>query len=116
MAEYIEREAAIRTALISDCEDVSLNDVIKVTEEVAEAIKRIPTADVAPVRHGKWTVYDMYEYKLADRTTAYEPVFACSVCGMHTESYVREDYPQMPEDADFPKYCPNCGARMDGES
>ena len=52
--EYIEREAASRAALIADCEDVSLNDVIKVTGEVAEAIKKIPTADVAPVRHGKW--------------------------------------------------------------
>ena len=55
--EYIEREAATRAALISDCEDVSLNDVIKVTEEVAEAIKKIPAADVVPVVRCKDCLY-----------------------------------------------------------
>lgn len=32
-----------------------------------------------------------------------------------TESYVRLNEPIMWEDADFPKYCPNCGAKIDGE-
>lgn len=84
MSEYIEREAATRTALISDCEDVSLNDVIKVTEEVAEAIKKIPAADVAPVRRGEWE-------------DGYRVVF-CSVCGEQSEW-------RTP-------YCPMCGAKM----
>ena len=51
-----------------------------------------PTADVAPIKHGRWESIDRYPYK------------QCSVCG-DTHDTVRN--------AD--EYCPYCGARMDGE-
>ena len=41
-----------------------------------------------------------------------KPVYRCSLCGRIIESYLRFDKPIMPEDADFPHYCPNCGADM----
>lgn len=47
-------------------------------------------ADVAPVKHGQWKRYS---------TTMME----CSLCGKHT---ARHKY----------NFCPNCGAKMDGDS
>lgn len=67
MNEYIDREAAIRAVLIADCEDVSLNDVIKVTGEVAEAIKKVPAANVAPIVYCK-DCYWWYTGKTTDGT------------------------------------------------
>lgn len=55
----------------------------------AEAIKAAPAADVAPVVHGAWQVTDRFK--------------ACSVCGY---AFAR----LLPD-----KYCPHCGAKMDGE-
>ena len=49
-----------------------------------------PTADVEPVRHGHW------EGK----------TYKCSLCGKWVDP--------LQGDADM-NYCPNCGARMDGE-
>lgn len=71
--------------------------------------------EYAKVRHGTWTIDNINEYDLSYGSTGYEPVYRCSSCGHVTESYLRLDRPIMPEDADFPDYCPNCGAKMDGE-
>lgn len=49
-----------------------------------------PTADVEPVRHGRW------EGK----------TYKCSLCGKWIDP--------LQGDADM-NYCPNCGAKMDGE-
>lgn len=65
------------------------------------------------VKHGHWTIEDMITYERSYGGTLYEPVYKCSCCGRVTESYVRGDEPIMPEDADFPKFCGNCGAKMD---
>ena len=51
-----------------------------------------PTADVAPVRHGRWVTTYRYGF----------PIWECSECGTQTGT------------ANFP-YCYDCGARMDGE-
>lgn len=67
------------------------------------------------LRHGKWRIKTINTFDLAYGTTGYEPVYQCSVCGGIEESYLRLDEPIMPEDADFPRYCPHCGARMDKE-
>ena len=60
-----------------------------------------PTADVAPVKHGKWEQRDYFDED--------SNVYVCSVC----------DEP-WTLDAGSPKennmyYCPNCGAKMDLE-
>ena len=64
-------------------------------------------------KHGTWSVYAIDTFKLTRGITAYGPVYECSECGGFTDSYLRFDEPKMPEDADFPRFCPNCGARMD---
>lgn len=65
------------------------------------------------VKHGHWIIEDIYTYERSYGGTLYEPVYKCSCCGRVTESYVRGDKPIMPEDADFPKFCGNCGAKME---
>lgn len=57
-------------------------------EIAIELIKRQPTIDAEPVRHGKWTVTPIY--------------IKCSECG--------ESFMLIPQN-----YCPNCGADMRGE-
>ena len=49
MAEYIEREAAIRALLNDAPEQVGYS-----REDAADCIFWLDAADVAPVRHGKW--------------------------------------------------------------
>jgi rubrerythrin len=68
---------------------------------VASAIKNIPTADIAEARHGHWITE-----KEALEIDRYDLAFTCSVCG-------RCDW-DCTESESF-NYCPNCGAKMDGE-
>ena len=56
----------------------------------------VDAVDVAPVRHGRWDSNDLNGYKWA---------FACSECGWV------DGYPFN----DRHNYCPNCGAKMDGD-
>ena len=81
MAEYIERQEAIGAAKHAWAKGL----------EPSQYIEIIPSADVAPVRHGRWKCHGDCG------------VTECSVCGWSIEEYVG-DY----------DYCPNCGAKMDG--
>lgn len=98
MAEYIERKAldkALTSAAVND------KDKNRRTWTTAICILHdLPAADVAPVVHGRWI--DRGDYV----TTAYGslPVNRCSECHMDVTL------------EDFDSYCPNCGARMDGDS
>lgn len=66
------------------------------------AIEHIPAADVAPVVHGRWVeVEGWYGETIAE----------CSACGA---DFVMTDG-ESPESHDY-HYCPNCGAKMDGEA
>lgn len=60
--------------------------------ECRKRLERLPVADVAPVRHGQWLRGNMPTYG----------GYKCSVCGGNTVHYKAN-------------YCPNCGARMDGD-
>jgi hypothetical protein len=62
--------------------------------------KSTPAADVVEVRHGEW------EIKTDDYDCEY---MMCSCCK-------EEFYPVDEDTVDAtPKYCPNCGAKMDGK-
>lgn len=88
MAEYIERESTIELL-----RSLGSRDYRREKGTIQEAIKMVsfpeytPSADVAPVRHGKWK---RYRKNLGE----------CSECGEIVS--VRSNY------------CPNCGAKMDG--
>ena len=87
MPEYIEREAAIEL-IMSEPQDAHY------PHWYAVKIKSIPTADVAPVRHGRW---------FPTKAPFMNECEDCSVCGYRTVWGHRYNY------------CPNCGAKMDGE-
>lgn len=73
-----------------------------------------PVGEQLIPKRGKWIIDGAFTYNLRELNgKAYEPVYRCSCCNRQTESYVRLDEPKMPEDADFPEYCPHCGARME---
>ena len=110
-AEYIEREKATEV-LCDACGNAACPKGFIPRCSYYEKMQTIPAADVVEVRHGRGIVDEISTHELSYGTTAYEPVYKCSVCGRLTESYLRYDEPIMPEDADFPHYCPHCGADM----
>ena len=85
MAEYIERESALYTILCEPTEE-------HYPSWYAAKIKALHTADVAPVKHGKWI----------EKTFLMGTSNFCSLCGCH--------YGMPHEKYNF---CPNCGARCD---
>lgn len=86
MSDYIKREDAIKAF-----DPLQRRDWY--TPWIVETLKDLPSADVAPVRHGQWININEYPYE------------RCSICG-ETHDTVRC----------LDNYCPNCGARMDGEN
>lgn len=126
MDDYIKREA-LRDALY-DADAITMNGV--------KILNQFPSADVAPVKHGRrnhsdkhlWFKdsdgeIDIFMYRDGchhgpvcrvcgvsfcvnctpdfDETTCYLGHYECSECGY-----------QMEEDTS--RFCPNCGAKMDG--
>ena len=85
MDEYIERKALRDT----------LYDADAITMSGVKILNQFPSADVAPVRHGRWV---SVPHKLAR---------VCSVCNRD------EPYKFADVDADVYNYCPHCGAKMD---
>ena len=82
MSDYIKREDAIEKL------------EIHISMDLLDDIKDIPSADVAPVRHGHWI-------KITP-----SGVYECSKCGKYVMTCDIEEY----------KYCHRCGARMDGDN
>ena len=90
MDEYISREEAVKK--IKSC-IFTANDAWEcgyntAMGEITEMIKHIPAADVEPVRHGRW-----------DELATF---LICSKC-------------KKPFKYQY-SYCPNCGAKMDGDA
>ncbi len=59
--------------------------------------------DVAPVRHGKWEVSESGE------------MCTCSECGAVFDISIGTGCYVDGEELELPKYCLNCGAKMDAE-
>ena len=79
--EFIEREAALS----------AIKQALEKGEGPSLYIKRIPAADVAEVRHGRWLCVD----------TDTEQFFLCNKC--------------KKKECWESNYCPDCGAKMDEE-
>lgn len=95
MTEYIEREAALRE--IERRETFMVGDKYISVDSMNTFIKNRPAADVAPVVHGRWEQDadgDWY-------CTNCDEVVA--ICESGKERTYRKPY------------CPNCGAKMDGD-
>lgn len=103
MAEYIEREAAIDAIMKVYVRTAGYKARERVFE-AKEAVHRLPVADVAPVVHGQWISWEE-----ADNFTPSPHRHECSVC--HDAAQVLVNNIELLSD-----YCPNCGARMDGDA
>lgn len=92
MADYIGRDAVYHAISV----DGGLNAYEKAY--CIDIVRKIPAADVAPVRHGRWVDHCVRDWR-------------CSECGdkiikfRSVDGYCYDDKPN---------FCPNCGARMDG--
>lgn len=96
MDDYIKREEAIDAVLNVYFNTPKINLIGKL---FYDAILKLQPADVAPVRHAK--VID----KISDDHETIKPWdyrYYCSAC-------------KIPMRDSWNKYCPNCGAKMDGE-
>lgn len=109
MKEYIERAEVLdicqkeyedRLRMADYCGDT-------VAWDIGGAIKGIPAAEVAEVRHGRWNPEIHHTYIPVEYDQNGDPIlheytsFRCSLCG-------REEPKEEP-------YC-HCGARMDKEA
>ena len=94
MAEYIEREAAIAnlTALEVTNPSATMTDAKRLLADM-------PAADVAPVAHGRWINQPLWGIG----------VCSCSNCKDKSQIFVFSNG-EISE-----KFCPLCGARMDGD-
>ena len=97
MTEYIEREKVLsKAAPVAGC----FSDMIS-----AYDVAMLPAADVSPVRHGHW---------ISLTECANEGVY-CSIC---EKKVWKSDYTwcsKRRRNKLQSNYCPNCGAKMDGE-
>lgn len=91
MAEYIER-GELASWLKKAGKFLKIEEdhkrVCHVIGKIIDHIEAMPASDVVEVRHGKWI--EDHEF------------FKCSECGYLT-------------DYRLSNFCPDCGARMDGE-
>ena len=105
MKEYIER-AAVHELVKSIPHYQMFNydrteSLIGISpDDVDFGVDKIPAADVAEVRRGRWLTTDAYPHHLY-----------CSVC---YKTYAKNA--KWVNELDLPtNYCPNCGALMDGK-
>lgn len=100
MDEYISREAVVRYLKGYSEKELNKNGnfgmiISSVLNKVERALSEIPASDVQPVKRGRWI--DTGDWVGEDLY-----IFRCSACNERS--------------LEAGNFCPNCGARMDGES
>lgn len=107
MAEYVERGALledVENTLVFSGRTGHLNPKQIGAQMVVQRIKAAPAADVAPVVHGRWEVVH------GVLTPGGDPLLRCPICRARESEHLCG-----VECHTVWNYCPNCGARMDGE-
>lgn len=93
MAEYIDKKIALSLVQPDAPEDETGAVTIATAKKLVRSIiYRTPTADVAPVVHGRWETN-------SDRPDS----LICSICKCGFDMWKHDPH----------NYCPNCGAKMD---
>ena len=97
MSDYISRDELLELYTF----DGPINETgVVPLPVIRQNILDMPTADVVPVRHGRWLTTDAYPHRLY-----------CSVC---YKTYCKNvnwiDELELPT-----KFCPACGAKTDGK-
>lgn len=76
----------------------------RITMELSDLLDEVPTIDAEPVRHGRWAVNE--------NGHAY-----CTKCGStlpFIRCYDEETDREWAEEFPETRFCPHCGAKMDG--
>lgn len=98
MDEFISREATIKRIEEVYCADCNSYHGVRCracgTGDAIDIIEDAPTADVAPVVHGRWVTHYRSGTPVAEG-------YVSTCCDMWNNR--KSDY------------CPNCGAKMDGK-
>nr|DAG42632.1 MAG TPA: hypothetical protein [Caudoviricetes sp.] len=105
MSDYISREAAIDrlNKNLSACNPGTFSEMCYA--DAIETVKHLPSADVEPVRNGKWNI------RVSDERTL---CLECSVCGRKVDNFnlhrllISGEYGEACRR--YP-YC-HCGAKM----
>ena len=91
--------------------------------EIADMIEDAPTIEAEPVKHGKWLLKAYKE----PSNYRWNVKAECSECCDEEKEIWAGFFPNVPdwlardvaiqyaEEVKMSNYCPNCGARMDGE-
>ena len=115
MAEYIDREAALKAIAEDKIEmtpeliaigraigtytaEQAFDGINQACDRHIESIKIIPAEDVQPVKHGRWSGY------------------VCSNCGISKYNFISFNFNDQNGYArpfGTWNYCPGCGTRMD---
>ena len=101
---YVDKDKLplIFAKAINEFDDLDV-PISEVAIKIGQTIRNLPTADVEEVKHGEWEVCsDEYEICASE--------FVCSNC---KESFCSSE---LTDEQFFEmlKFCPNCGAKMDG--
>ena len=105
MNKHIDSEAFFKVINTLPYKDTSYPDASAYNgaiSDVADMLTHFPAADVAEVRHGKWEWNESIKTEDMDGWFIDEQGYVCSECG-----FIGVD--------NF-NYCPNCGAKMDGDT
>lgn len=95
MAEYIDRDVA--SSFAYECGAIFVSNRLMNKDA-------FPSADVAPVRHGRWDNIPNTYMCVAGKDGSYHGyATSFSVCN------------EINPNAYKTNYCPNCGAKMDGD-
>lgn len=106
MSDYIKRDELLKIRpftcymVLSVCQyDEYDEGFLDCAEAAREAIKNLPAADVAEVKHGQWQLDE------AASCGHIEYIYTCSACRNCT----------VWGETEKTRYCPNCGALMEQE-
>lgn len=93
MADYINRDDAIKAMLTRYWDG---------KETLREIMNSVPAADVAPIHNAEWNKNN--------------DAIVCSLCGFGMfPIFVWSKNGKHSRDTFYPRFCPDCGARMDEE-
>lgn len=93
MPRYIDADKVLETMR----SNIDMQELYLPTHFIDLVIEDVPTADVQPVKHGRWV-------ENSDPGQNINEHYMCSECGCTFHNWANDNY------------CPNCGAKMGGGS
>ena len=121
--EYISKNYALYLVnYFGNMQTWSKEDIVsEIKRKSAEADVELPTADVAPVRHGRW----LYEVRKENVNFRWNVTAECSECCDNRKEIWGGFFPNVPDciardialqnakQIKLDNYCLHCGAKMD---